>query len=333
MENVKKITFNEAIKKSDYPKENIDLIKSFINEHISEYDYMTTLYFTHSFNKNIFLIKHDLQVQYKGKGYSIFLLFYIPISFPKELRIYIEKVIELQISPHYKNFIDNETLELYYEQLTEYKPLQVPLSKLLDTLRSKFSSNFPLFKSKNPIDYFGPCILNTQQSSLVEVKPDDLKGSFNVNYFRKKVKDKILKLLNDKSFEMQKSLSELENMEKKIQQVNNENSINNIQFENTIIKLKEIESKLEYEVQEMRAYNKDYLDKYRDIIKIDDKEQFKYMVMKRTIEDYLLFIKKAYEKDLISFEDCKNKIRIFSNELFFIKYFIDKRNKYMPGFK
>jgi len=325
MENVKKITFNEAIKKSDYPKENIDMIKSYINEHISEYDYMTTIYLTHSFNKNIFLIRHDLQVEFKGKGYSIFLLFYIPVSFPKELRIYIEKIIELSISPKYIDFIDKETLELYYEALTEYKPMQVPLSRLLDNLRSKFSVDFPLFKSKDPIDYFGPCIINTQQSFIVEVKPNDLKGSYNINDFRKKVKNKILKLINDKSFEILKSLSELDNLEKKIAQINN--NINGDGFENSIIKIKEMESKLEYEVQEMKSYNKDYLDKYKDIIKIEDKKKFKYMVMKRTIEDYLLYLKKAAEKNLISFEECKNKYRILSKELFFINYLIDKRNK------
>lgn len=325
MENVKKITFNEAIKKSDYPKENIDMIKSYINEHISEYDYMTTIYLTHSFNKNIFLIRHDLQVEFKGKGYSIFLLFYIPVSFPKELRIYIEKIIELSISPKYIDFIDKETLELYYEALTEYKPMQVPLSRLLDNLRSKFSVDFPLFKSKDPIDYFGPCIINTQQSFIVEVKPNDLKGSYNINDFRKKVKNKILKLINDKSFEMLKSLSELDNLEKKITKIND--NINGDGFENSIIKIKEMESKLEYEVQEMKSYNKDYLDKYKDIIKIEDKKKFKYMVMKRTIEDYLLYLKKAAEKNLISFEECKNKYRILSKELFFINYLIDKRNK------
>lgn len=325
MENVKKITFNESIKKSDYPKENIDMIKSYINEHISEYDYMTTIYLTHSFNKNIFLIRHDLQVEFKGKGYSIFLLFYIPVSFPKELRIYIEKIIELSISPKYIDFIDKETLELYYEALTEYKPMQVPLSRLLDNLRSKFSVDFPLFKSKDPIDYFGPCIINTQQSFIVEVKPNDLKGSYNINDFRKKVKNKILKLINDKSFEMLKSLSELDNLEKKITKIND--NINGDGFENSIIKLKEMESKLEYEVQEMKSYNKDYLDKYKDIIKIEDKKKFKYIVMKRTIEDYLLYLKKAAEKNLISFEECKNKYRILSKELFFINYLIDKRNK------
>ena len=327
MENVKKITFNEAIKKSDYPKENLDMIKSYISEHISEYDYMTTIYLTHSFNKNIFLIKHDLLVEFKGKGYSIFLLFYITVSFPKELRIYIEKVIELSISPKYTDFIDKETLELYYEPLTGYRPMQVPLSKLLDNLRSKFSINFPLFKSKQPIDYFGPCIINTQQSFIVEVKPNDLKGSYNINDFRKKVKNKILKLINDKSFEIQKSLSELDNLEKKIDQINIEDDLNGDRFENSIIKLKEMESKLEYEVQEMKSYNKDYLDKYKDIIKIEDKEKFKYMVMKRTIEDYLLYLKKAAEKNIISFEECKNKYRILSQELFYINYFIDKRNK------
>ena len=327
MENQKKIAFKEALIKIDYPKENIDMVKSYIKEHISEYDYMTTIYFTHSFNKNIFLIKHDLLVEYKGKAYSIFLLFYLPISFPKELRIYIEKISELTISPKYIDFIDKETLELNYELLTEYSPMEVPLSKLIDNLRSKFSSNFPLFKSKEPIDYFGPYILNTQESFLVEVNPDDLKGSYNINDFRKKVKKKILELINDKSLEMQKSLSELDNLEKKIEQINIEDNLNGNRFENAIIKLKEIESKLEYEVQEMKSDNKDYLVKYKDIIKIEDKEKFKYMVMKRTIEDYLLYLKKAAEKNIISFEECKNKYRILSQELFFINYFIDKRNK------
>lgn len=328
MDNQKKITFKEAINKCDYPKENIDSVKRFISENISEYDYMISIYFTHSFNKNIFLIRHELQVEFKGKTYSIFLLFYIPVSFPNELKIYIEKVIELTVSSHYKDFIDDETLELNYEKIAGYRPLEVPLSKLIDTLRINFAKDFPLFKSKNPIDYFGPCNLNTQQSTLVDVKLEDLKGNYNIHHLRKKVKNKILKLINDKSFEMQKTLSNLESVEKKIEEINIEDNQKNEQIEDIIIKLKEMESKLEFEVKEMTSNNKDYLDKYKDVIKIYDKEKFKYKVMQRTIEDYFLYLKKAMEKKIISFTEARDKIRVLSKELFYIMYCIDKRNKY-----
>ena len=65
-------------------------------------------------------------------------------------------------------------------------------------------------------------------------------------------------------------------------------------------------------------------------LKIEDKEKFKYMVMKRTIEDYLLYLKKAMEKNLISFEECKKKQeKYLKNYFLLIISLIREKNNYI----
>ena len=46
--------------------------------------------------------------------------------------------------------------------------------------------------------------------------------------------------------------------------------------------------------------------------------------MKKTLEDYLIFLKKGFEKKVLSFEDMITKTRSFSRELFNINYSINK---------
>ena len=49
--------------------------------------------------------------------------------------------------------------------------------------------------------------------------------------------------------------------------------------------------------------------------------------MQKTIEDYLVYLKKAYEKKIVSFEDMVNTTRQLSRELFYITY-IRNKSKY-----
>ena len=335
MSRFESISFNDGLNKSDYTPAVKEKAKLFICENFSQYKDSIKIYLTFCFNKNIFVIKHTLEVDWKGKVYPIYLLIYIPISFP-ELRIYIQKVAELEINQLYKDekIIDFSTLEIYYQKLLKYNPLQDPINFLIENIYGKFCADFPLYKAQKQISFFGPCFLNEEKTYLIDFKQEDLKLYNSIDLLRKKVKDKILDLFNSKSLEIIQASSELDVIEKDIDQelynsYNRGKAKENIELEEIIKKLKELELKLENEIKNLKYIkgncNKIF-DTCHEIVKIRDEKKFKYTVMQKTIEEYLIYIKKGMGKKLIKFEDCINKTRSLSKELFFIMYAIEKRN-------
>lgn len=322
------------LNKSDYSPAIKEKVKLFICENFSKYKETVKIYLTFCFNKNIFVIKHILEVNWNDKIYPIYLLIYLPTSFP-ELRIYINKITELEINPRYKDekIIDFSTLELYYQKILNYNPIQDPINFLIENIYTKFSDDFPLYKSNQQVDFFGPCFLNEEKSFLININQEDLKVYISLDLLRKKLKDKIVNLLNNKSLEIIQTSSELDAIENSIDQEllycsNNKRgkSKENIELEEIIIKLKQLESKLENEVNYLKYKKKGIFDLCHEVVRIKDEKKFKYTVMKKTIEEYLLYIKKAMEKKLIKFEDCVKKTRKLSKELFFIIYAIEQRN-------
>ena len=92
--------------------------------------------------------------------------------------------------------------------------------------------------------------------------------------------------------------------------------------------LNSVENKLIEEKNNiLNSKNKSIFDKCDELIKIKDNKDFEYIIMQKTIEDYLVYLKKAYEKKIVSFEDMVNTTRQLSRELFYITY-IRNKSKY-----
>ena len=269
-------------------------------------------------------------MKYKNIDYIITILIYIPIIFPNEIRIYFEDNQDFHIDSYYQDLkiIDEVTAELNYEKIINFIPLQQPLKNLINALTDKFTQKFPLFKNQQKIEYCGPCILDEKSSTLIELKPDDLKEIKRSDEDRKRLKDKILKNLEDKLFEIQSTQSQLESIKNEIN-----TSINNYisktsaknELEEMNQKLCELKLKLENDVQKLK-YNKNIgiLDKCEEIVEIKNKEKFKYTIMKKGIEDFLIYINKAFEKKIITFRQAIDETRKLSKELFYISYLAEK---------
>ena len=70
--------------------------------------------------------------------------------------------------------------------------------------------------------------------------------------------------------------------------------------------------------------NKNILEKCEEIVEIKNKEKYKYVVMRKTVDDFLKYIKKAVEKDIMPFNKGLEETRKLTKELFYINYFIEK---------
>ena len=333
MSNLQTISLTEALKKSDYSDKTKEKIKLFIFESITKLKGKTLIIQTFCFGKNIFAIKHILEVELKNAKYPIHILMYLTVDFPDNFRIYIHKVTDFGINPVCikKQIIDQATLELNYQSFINYKPLEKPITNLIETILIEFSNTFPLYKSNNNEEYYGPCILNEEKSFLINISEEDLKKYESLNELRTQLTSKILDSINNISFEIQKSSSELDMAEAKINEqikaCSHIRSNENIKLEDTILSLQTLEGKLKSDINKLKKNtSKSILDECNEVIKIKDEEKFKYTVMQKTIEDYLKYIRKSMEKNLISLDEGIEQTRRLSKELFFIKYIIDKKN-------
>lgn len=329
MSNSNPISLNEALIKSEYPEYIKDKVKLFVLENHKNYNNVSNLYITKCFNKNIFVIKFDLYVKFKGIEYILTILIYIPVTFPNELRIYFEYNQDFLIDNYYQDLkiIDQYTAELYYEKIINYIPLSQPLTQLINALTDKFLQKFPLFKSKQKPEYYGPCHLKEKNSTKIDIKPDDLKIIEDLAATRKKLKDKILKILEEKVLEIQKTQSQLDNIKTNINnQINNLLSKpSNNELEDMNAKLIELKSKLENDIQKLKyKEKKGVLEKCEEVVEIKNREKYKYSVMKKTIEDYLLYIKKCFERKIINLRQAVDETRKMSKELFYINYLAHK---------
>ena len=326
------ISLNEALNKSDYPENIKDKIKLFVLENDKYYKNNSFLYLTKCFNKNIFVIKFDITVLYKDNDYILTLLIYIPITFPNDLRIYFENNQNFKIHQYYQDnkIIDYTTAELYYEQIIAFIPLKKPLTILINALKDKFNTNFPLFKSNDTSELYGPCSLDLKNSFKIEIKEDDLKVSNELINMRKKIKDKIFQLLDNKLLEIQQTESQLVDLKirinSKLENFQKKNSNNELEEMN--VKLVELISKLEFDIESLKYKEyKSPLEKCEEIVRIKDEKIFKYKVIEKNLDLFISYLKKAYEKNIIPYNKCVEEIRKVSKELFFVKYCIEKRNK------
>ena len=71
-------------------------------------------------------------------------------------------------------------------------------------------------------------------------------------------------------------------------------------------------------------------DKCNELIKIKNEKILEYNVKLKALEDYLVYLKKAYEKKRVSFKDMVQQTRLLSREIFNIEYLCKKeiRKKY-----
>lgn len=326
------ISLNEALTKSDYPGNTKDKIKLFVFENYKHYKNNSFLYLTKCFNKNIFVIKFNISVLFKNNNYTLTLLIYIPITFPNNLRIYFENNQNFHIHQYYQDnkIIDYTTAELYYEQIIDFIPLKKPITILINALKDKFNANFPLFKSSDTNELYGPCSLDLKNSFKIEIKEDDLKDSNELINMRKKIKDKIFQLLDNKLLEIQQTESQLEDLKirinSKLENFQKKNTNNELEEMN--VKLVELISKLEFDIESLKYKEyKSPLEKCEEVVRIKDEKIFKYKVIEKNLDLFISYLKKAYEKKIISYNKCVEEIRKVSKELFFVKYCIEKRNK------
>ena len=336
--NLQPLDLNEALSKSSYPKHLQDFLKNFIiDEYFGNKD--AKVYFQSLSDEKLFVVEYQLPINFNKKTYNVNIFMYIPKLFPNyPPEFYIEKKYNTGLNNSYENEIDKSTFKINIDKICRYNPEKNNVGEIINILKSRFNKTFPIYKdSKNTSIYEIYDKNNLDKSKVNEIKitSDKFNDEQLLKFMRKQTKDILWAKYDDykQKYKIEQNYYFLKNFSESSKKDSQSSSFNesdplNQQLESLKrIKqnLNQIENGLNIEIQNMESKERGPFEICEDFVKIKDEKDLEYIIMKKTIEDYLVYLKKGYEKKLVSFDDMVNQNRSLSREIFSIDYLRKQR--------
>jgi len=171
----------------------------------------------------------------------------------------------------------------------------------------KFNDNKDEFTDKTFLDF-----IRKQAKDIVEYNYMEFKEKHNFEENKKKLntlKEGINQRLNDESI-----YGKNDQLKSRLQ------TLKNIKG-----KLEVIENNISQEIDELKNNdNKSFFDKFEENVNVKNQKDLEYLAKIKEMEDYLVYLKKGYEKKIVSFEDMLNVTRGISREIFNLNYMRSK---------
>lgn len=334
------LVLNNALDLSSYPSNNKEYIKNLIINDFFE-NKNAKVYFNPQ--EKIFVIEYTLNVSFNSKIFNIILFIHIPQFFPNiPPEFYIQKKPKIGLNRSYINGkVNPSTFAINLDKFEKFDISKNSFKNIIEEILDEFNSDFPIYKDTNDkkpeSEILGRNNIDKKSYNEVIIVSDTFTDEQFIHFMKNQVKDIIRGKMMDFSqkYRVDENYADLQKMNEiaKINNVNTDISNNpmNIKLENLKnikIKLNQMENRLQQEIQQIQQNTKTSLEKCNDFITIKDEKDMEYIVMKKTIEDYLVYLKKGYEKRVVSFDDMVNLTRNLSRELFSIDYLRKQRKKY-----
>ena len=341
------IKLDEAINKSSYSSSNRDLILETILDNFSDKNENYVFLDTYA-NDKIFVIMKTLVTKLVNKTYKIPIIIHIPSSYPNTpADFYIHKRPKTGISKTYyeqDRIIDPNTFRINIDKICPFNPLKNNLDEIINALKIKFSDSFPIYAEKaNANNQLppppGPNNPDQKRMNQVIVESNKMTNKQAIEMLRKETRDIVLKKYREfnSNYKVRENYGELGTINNIIRLKagnsgngnGNQNPMNDslIFLRNLKPRLTDIENGLKQEMEEYGSKNKTTLEKCDEVIKIKDDEDMRLLMMKKAIEDYLVCLKKGFERRLVSFHDMVNQTRELSRQMFSIDYLRTQRKK------
>ena len=194
--------------------------------------------------------------------------------------------------------------------------------------------NLDDYNFKDNIDY---------NNVIVEKLNDENKKPFDddsfLEFIRKQTKDIIRYNFMEfkEKYQINSNLDELKNIKSSVNKQSNDDNLyqKNQQLKKEFQNLKYIKERLEKiennKIDELKSMErngqKSFFEKYENIVEIEDQQLMDYIVKIKALEDYLAYLKKGYEKNMISFQNMLKLNRALSREIFNLNYVKNKIQK------
>ena len=325
-----------ALDQSCYSAYNKNFIEKFLID-----DYLDNKEAKVYLQNKLFVIEHILPINFSGKSYKVNIFIHIPIYFPDNPpEFYLQKKPKVGLNKTYLNGqINPHTYQINIDRFGKYDPQRNNVKEIVENIIKEFNNNFPIYKDNNSAyvqEIFGKNNIEKRTANEVIIVSNTFTDEQFLNFIRNQAKDKVREKLSNfnNKFKIEQNHKELKNLNGilKMKSGNNNSDINNSPMTQEMEKLRKIkddlnniESNLQQEIYHLQNEKKSALEKCDEFIKIKDQKDMEYVVMKKTIEDYLVFLKKGFEKKIVSLEDMVNKTRLLSMEIFSIDYLRKKR--------
>ena len=332
--NIQNISLEQALTQSSYPKNRHELIRDLLLcEYIGNPE--AKVYFQYMSQEKLFVVNYLLPIPLGAKKYNIELYMYIPRTYPDnspEFCIAKYKGTSLHEDYIKNKIINGQTFQIYVEKISKFNQKKSNISEIINDLKIKFNEAFPVFKEKNPkkYEYNGKNFLDKSTLKQIIIKSDNFNDVQLIHFMRNKVKN----LVHDKyknyhkKYNPQKYYDDIKQMKIELDSSSNGgNNLMNKQVEKLRkIKgeLKQIENGIQADIKNISNSNRNALAKCDDLIKIKNEKDLEFIIKRKILEDYLIFLKKGYEKNMVSFDEMLKQTRMLTREIFSIDYLRQK---------
>jgi hypothetical protein len=280
-----------------------------------------------------------------NKTYKIPIVIHLPLSYPNTpADFYIQKNPRTRITKSYyekDKIIDQNSYRIYTDKICPFNKSKNNLDEVINAMKIKFSNSFPIYAEKSNVNTQpvppGPNNPDQKRMNQVIVESSKMTNKQAIEMLRNQTRDIVIK----KYYEFNNKYKVREN-HRELGTINNivrlksGNSGNGSQnpmndslnfLKNLKPRLIDIENGLKQEIEEYGSKPRTALEKCDEVIKIKDDEDMRLLMMKKAIEDYLVCLKKGFERKLVSFQDMVNQTRELSRQMFSIDYLRTQRKK------
>jgi len=327
-----------ALEQSCYSSYNRDYIRNFLLDNFDNQN-EAKVYLLAKEPKKTFAIEYILSINLINKPYKITLFVHIPELYPDyDLEFYLLKKPNIGLSDKYKEGkIDENTFKLNLNSFGINEPKKKSIEEIINIIKNAFNTDFPNFSKKGvkEPEIFGKNNINKKEVNEIIIKSDKFNDTQFLKFMKKQVKDIVKQEFDkyQKKCNINKDYQDLVTLNNRSKMKSGSTSdINSNPMYKYIEELKAIkqllnqsEESLKSEIQNLSSSNKSCFEKIDQIITIKDEKYMEYAIKKKAIEDYLIYLKKGYEKKIITFNDMINLTRTMTREVFSLDYLMSQR--------
>jgi hypothetical protein len=332
--NIQTISLEQALTQSSYPKNRHKLLRDLLLcEYIGNPE--AKVYFQYMSQEKLFVVLYILSIPLGQKKYNIEIYMYIPRTYPDSSpEFYIMKIKGTSIHDYYiKNkIINGQTFQIYIDKISKFNPTKINISEIINALKNHFNEAFPIFKDKNlkTYDYNGKNYIDKNTLKEIIIKSDNFNEAQLLHFMRNKAKN----LVNDLYYKYNKKYNpkiyydDLRQMKMELDSSSNsgKNPMNKQVESLRKIKgeLNKIEKDIKADIQNISNSKRNALTKCDELIKIKNENDLKLLIKRKILEDYLIFLKKGYEKKVVSLHEMLEQTRMLTREILSIDYLRQK---------
>jgi hypothetical protein len=333
------------------PKEAIELCGYPVNIKQNLFDFLVNTYggqkhklFLFTRNEKapkIFMLQMQMPAKYNNQQYDITLLIYLPLNFPEiGPEIYFEKIGKVKINPNCSFYIDEDTLKINYSFFTWENSFK-SFKDLIVELYNQFNIAFPVFslnakdESDNDNPDLGDCVFRKDLCKEIEfVKPikviQEIPNTIKNNppFNENQEKRALIKLLQNNlsqkiNYAIQPLTSSYMKLERIKEKINNKlKDYEKVESKENAIRqtINNLYKEMNFAITAPKEIENPDMSNLESVLLISNKDYYLRLAKEKAIEEYILIIKKSYEKQNIDFNTALNLIRTNSRNIFFLKY-------------